>query len=277
MRDRRAAAFAALALLVGSAAGNDGPFAWRRAPNTAFASGESILYAIKYGPVTAGTATLEVVEETDVNGRAAYRVVSLARTNAAMDAVYKVRDRTESWIDRESLCSLRFHQNLREGFYKRRVETEYDHPAGRFLYRKWRKGRETEYDGPSVPFVQDVLSSLYYLRTLPLEVGASHVLPTNSGRGHGVLRVDVLARETVEVPFGRFVCFKVEPRVEGDGLFRASGKLEVWLTDDARRVPVLLRSRVAVGAFDAELTDYTPGGEEVPTQVGVTTVRTLRP
>lgn len=241
------------------------PFVWRDSPNGAFDVGESIVFDIKYGVIQAGTATLEVKGLENVGGRPAYHVLSLARSSRAMDAVFKVRDRNESWIDVQSLCSLRFHQDMREGFYKRRVETVYDHPAGRFLYKKWRKGREYVYDGAAPAFVQDVLSSLYYIRTFPLIVGSSHTLSANSGSDSWPMTLHVLSQETVDVPAGRFVCFRLEPVLAGEGLFHAKGKLEVWVTADDRRIPVLLRSKVMIGSFDAEMSDYTPGGGRIPT------------
>ena len=282
MVERGAAFFAALLLLgAGAAAAEETPappaFVWRQKPNTVFTVGESIVYAIKYGIVPAGTARLDVRAEETIKGRPAFRIECVARSNAAMDAVFKVRDRNESWMDRESLCSLRFRQDMREGLFKRKVETVYDPVTGRFLYRKWRKGKEFVYDGPSPTYIQDVLSSLYYIRTCELKVGESVLLDANSGSNNWTLRVNVIARETVEVPAGRFVCLKLEPVLAGDGLFRSKGRLEVWVTEDARRVPVLLRSRVTVGAFDAEMTEYTPGGGEVPTFAGATSVQTLRP
>lgn len=284
MAERGAAVLAALLFLglgtaaaEGAPAAAPAPFVWRQKPNTVFAVGESIVYAIKYGIVPAGTARLDVRAEEKINGRSAYRLECVARSNAAMDAVFKVRDRNESWLDRESLCSLRFRQDMREGLFKRKVETAYDPVTGRFLYRKWRKGKEFVYDGPSPTYTQDVLSSLYYIRTCDLIVGESVLVDANSGSNNWTLRVHVIARETVEVPAGRFVCLKLEPVLAGDGLFRSKGRLEVWVTADARRVPVLLRSRVTVGAFDAEMAEYTPGGGEVPTVAGATSVQTLRP
>lgn len=234
-------------------------FQWREEKAPPFGVGESILYVIKYGLVHAGFATLEVTSTMTVAGRTAYKVVSEAHTNRTVDVFFKVRDVNESWIDTQSLCSLQFRQNIKEGRYTRRVETVYDHPARRFVYRKWRKGNETVQEGAIPPFVHDVLSSLYFIRTKPLEVGANFSLDANSGAATWPLSVHVLSRETIDVPAGRFPCFHLEPILAGDGIFQASGRLEVWVTEEAPHIPVLLRSKVMVGAFDAEMTRYHPG------------------
>ncbi len=235
-------------------------FIWRSRPNAAFQVGESILYVIKYGIVPSGFATLEIPNEEMVGDRKAFHIVSRAKTNKGTDVFFKVRDVNESWMDVESLCSLRFYQHLREGLHERLTRTEYDHPNGKFIFWKRRKGKETTNEGGMPPYVQDVLSSLYYIRTQELEVGKDYALDANSSGKTWPLKVHVEKIQTIKVPAGRFECYKVEPILAGDGIFQQKGKLEVWLTRDERKIPVLLRSRVMVGAFDAEMQAYRPDG-----------------
>jgi hypothetical protein len=251
--------FALIVFLVGTLPAAGSGFAWRDVPNKAFHLGESIVYVIKYGFVSAGTATLEITDLSPVNGRPAYHVVSRAKTNKTMDVVFKVRDRNESWMDLQSLCSLRFIQDLREGLYEKETRTEYDHPAGRFSYWKKRKGKEQVNEGGIPPFVQDVLSALYYIRTQDLVVGQDYLLDANSGGKTWPLKVHVQRVQKVKVPAGKFECYHLEPILAGEGIFQQQGRLEVWVTKDERKIPVLLRSRVMVGAFDAEMIEYTPG------------------
>lgn len=262
---------------LGGAARGEGPvpstapalvFQWRQETAPPPAVGESILYVIKYGFLSAGSATLEVTSTAPVAGRSAYHLLSEARTNAGMDAFFKVRDKNESWVDAQSLCSLRFRQDLREGKTTRRVETVYDHPEQRFLYRKWKNGKESSRDGSVPPFVQDVLSALYYIRSRPLEIGREYAVDANSGATTWPLVVRVLRRESVRVPAGRFQCLRLEPVLAGEGIFQAKGRLEVWVTEDFPHVPVLLRSKVMVGSFDAEMKDYRPGVPLSPSGMG---------
>jgi hypothetical protein len=243
-------------------------FQWRHEPVSPPAVGESILYVIKYGFLSAGSATLEVTSTVTVSGRTAYHVLSEARTNAAMDAFFKVRDKNESWVDAQSLCSLRFRQDLREGKTTRRVETVFDQPEQRFLHRKWKNGKESSRDGSAPPFVQDVLSALTYIRTRPLEVGGEVAVDANSGGVTWPLVVRVRRRESIRVPAGRFQCLRLEPVLAGEGIFQAKGRREVWVTEDIPHVPVLLRSKVKVGSFDAEMKDYRPGVPLPPSGTG---------
>jgi len=69
----------------------------------------------------------------------------------------------------------------------------------------------------------------------------------------------VHGRERVKVPAGEFDCLVVEPVLEGEGLFQHEGKLTIWMTDDARKMPVLMKTKVKVGSIDASLREYRSG------------------
>jgi hypothetical protein len=65
----------------------------------------------------------------------------------------------------------------------------------------------------------------------------------------------------VTVPAGTFDCLVVEPVLQTSSIFEHKGKLTIWLTDDSLKMPVLMRSKVVVGAFEAVLKEYTTSGE----------------
>jgi hypothetical protein len=232
------------------------PFAWRSETNTAFGVGESLLFEIKYGFITGGWATMEVLSTETVHGRDAWRIVSQVHSSKKVDVFYKVRDLSETWMDVGSLCSHKFHKIMNEGSYHREAESRLDQPGGTFVF--WKRGKTSQdtVQGTIPPFAQDILTSLYYVRTRPLTPGEDVLLDVNSGGKTWPLRVEVLGIEKVKVPAGTFQCVHVRPVLAGEGLFMQTGNLEVWLTNDERRLPVLLRSKVMVGSFTAELLEY---------------------
>lgn len=234
-------------------------FTWRSLSQSAFQPGESVSYVIKYGFIHSGFASLEVRGVDNVSGRTAYHIVSVAKTNKGTDIFFKVRDTNETWIDLESFCSLRFSQSLREGSRRRQTRTQYDHPSGTYVFWKERKGHESTREGNMPPFVQDILSSLFYVRTLNLQVGNNYEFLVNSGGKNWPLVLHVKRLERIRVPAGRFECLLLEPVLSGEGIFQQEGKLEIWVTNDEKKVPVLLRSKVLVGAFDAEMQTYHSG------------------
>ncbi len=213
-----------------------------------FGAGEKLVFSVQYGLVTAGEATLEVRNIAEMNGRHAYRIVSDARTNDFFSKFFEVRDRYESYMDTTELYSLRYEKHIREGKFKRDEWVEFDQVAHRATYK--------DKVVPIPPRAQDVLSALYYVRTLPLEVGQSISLANHTDKKNYPLLVKVHGRERVKVDAGEFDCLIVEPILRGPGIFTQKGRLMVWLTDDERRMPVLMKSKVVIGHVAAVLKSY---------------------
>lgn len=230
--------------------------AWRVVPHTAFNSGERFSYVIKWGVVTGGYSSLSVQGIETVNGRPAYRLVEEARSSGVVDAFYRVRDRNDAWLDTQSLVTVRYEKKIREGKYRIEETAVMDQARRRYALRSYRidKNIHEEKEGPLPPDILDVFGSLYYVRTLPLQVGASYTFDVFTGDKVWPLVVNVKKREKIRVPAGRFDCLLVEPLLREPGLFVPKGKnLEVWLTDDERRIPVRMRSEVFIGHVAAEL------------------------
>lgn len=214
-----------------------------------FGVGEKLLFSVEYGLITAGEATLETRNVADIDSIDCYRIVSDARTNGFFSKFYKVRDRYESFIDTTNLVSVRYEKHIREGDFKRDQVVNFDQRAHTATY--------SDKVVPIAPRTHDVLSALYYVRTLPLEVGQSISLANHTDGKNYPLVIKVHRRETVTVDAGTFDCLVVEPMLRGPGLFTQKGRLTVWLTDDKYRMPVLMKSRVVIGHIAAVLKEYT--------------------
>lgn len=219
--------------------------------NDAFGPGESFEFAIGYGIVEAGTARMEVRAPVELDGHTVLPVVSTATSNRVFDSFYKVRDTLTTWIDAYGLFPWRFEQRQREGDYERSQEVTFDPRLGKV----WARG--DEYD--ACAYTQDILSAFYFVRTQPLHVGDTLLVPHWSERKFYQLRVIVHGQEAVETEAGRFECIKIEPVLESDGMFRQQGKVYIWLTDDRLHMPVLVKSRLVVGSVEAELVAYRLG------------------
>lgn len=223
----------------------------RRLDNIAFGVGEWLHYDLGYGFINAGTATMEVKEVVDYDGRPAYQLVSTAQSNKFFSSFYPVQDRVESIFDAVGLFSWRFEKKLREGNYRSLRQYSFDQVKHSVVY----KGDTIDV----APYVQDALSVLYYARTQPLEVGKSIYIDNFTDGKNYPLEVRVLDKEHIKTKAGEFDCLVVEPLLQAAGLFKHEGKLTVWLTDDRVRLPVLMKTKVVVGSITAELTDYRLG------------------
>jgi hypothetical protein len=229
---------------------------WRSVTNTAFSGDEHLSFVVKWGIVTGGYSTLSIQGIETVNGRPAWHIVSEARSGGVVTAFYKVEDHNEAWLDREALVSVRYEKRIKEGKYRIEESTLLDQPRSRFHLQSYRldKNRYEQKEGPLPPNALDVLGSLYYVRALPLAVGQSYTMDVLSGDKVFPLEVKVKKRERIQVPAGTFDTLLVEPFLRAPGIFIAKGKkLEVWLTDDARHLPVRMRSDVFIGHVSAEL------------------------
>ncbi|MBI1797509.1 MAG: DUF3108 domain-containing protein [Candidatus Eisenbacteria bacterium] len=222
------------------------------APRRPIRAGESFKFAVRYGIVTAGDAYLEVPEVRDWHGHPTFLLVARTESNKFFSAFYKVRNRIESYWDTTSHFSRHFAENRREGGYHSQNEIAFDYDKGEAVYQ----------DGqtfPIPPGCQDALSSFYFARTQPLPLGGSMVFDYHASRKSQPLEVKVLGRQRVETPAGTFDCVVIEPILKAGGIFKNSGRLVIWLTDDDRRIPVMMKSKVTIGSISCVLTQIRRG------------------
>ncbi|MBD3272085.1 MAG: DUF3108 domain-containing protein [Elusimicrobia bacterium] len=221
----------------------------RTVENNAFVVGEYLLFLLRWGLIRGGFATLEVDRVEQIHDRDAYVIVSKARTNGFFDTFFKVRDVNKSWLDTRGFYSHRFLKDIHEGHYEKKRMMDYFQQEG--IVHIYKKDHTVEVEIP--PFVLDVLSALYYTRTQNLTVGNDIVIDVNTGDKNWPLVVKVHRKETVEVPIGTFDCLVVEPMMRDEGIFETKGNITIWMTDDERHVPVLMKTKVLVGSITAEL------------------------
>ena len=218
--------------------------------HSAFQVGESLQYIVRYGRIIAGRTRLSIPEIIDYKGYPSYRVVSEAWSNPFFSRFYKVEDRLESLVDVNGVFSWRYEKHLREGKYKKDAVYLHDQ-VNRLAY--------AENDTLEIPpFVQDVLSILYYVRTFDLAPGDTVVVDNIDQDKVYPLNIVVHKRERVKVKAGKFDCLVVEPFLRTPGLFQQKGKIIVHLSDDRRKIPVKITTFIylkgfSLGAIVAEL------------------------
>lgn len=224
-------------------------------PQLASLVGERLDFRVRWGVIPAADASLEV--EAAGDGRITLRAT--ARTLPYIDTVYPVRSRIESTAYPPDVRVSRYFKQAKEGWRRSRdAEIRFDTDLGTARYfRDGEKRKEILVP----PGVQDPLSVFYAYRTLPLQDDEVVRFDITDGKKLVVGEVRVLGRETVETPAGTFPAIRVEPIIEGiGGIFKKSpgARIFVWLTDDERRMPVKLQSKVIVGSFTAELVRIHP-------------------
>lgn len=219
-----------------------------------FGVGEKLTFAIQYGLIYAGDATLEVRNIAILDTIETYHIFSMARTNKAFDMIFKVRDHHESFMDYDNIYSVRFEKHLREGRFRRDEKVEFDQRRHVAIY----EDKEVRI----APNTQDFLTALYFLRTIDLIPGQAIAMANHTGGKNYPIYVKVTGSEKVTVPAGEFECIVVEPVLKTSSIFKHEGKLTIWVTDDDLKMPVLLRSKVIVGSFEARLKEYVLSDDE---------------
>ena len=223
------------------------------APTRPIRAGEYLKFSVRYGVISAGHAYLEIPEVKEWKGRPVYTLVARAESNKFFSAFYRVRNRIESFWDTTGYFSRRFYENRREGGYREQNEILFDYDRGEAIYRK---------DGQAIPIpaqCQDALSSFYYTRTQALPLGGSVIFDYHASHKSQPIEVRILGRQRVETPAGTFNCVVIEPILKAGGIFQKQGRLVIWLTDDDRRIPVMMKSKVTIGSISVVLTEAKRG------------------
>jgi hypothetical protein len=211
-----------------------------------FVVGERLSYDVHFGPVKVGTGTMEVRGIDTVRGRPAYHTVF--RISGGIP-LYSVDDVFESWFATDDLASLRFVQDQNEGSKER--EHRYE------IYPERRTYDDLTDDKPEQPSVADPLddgSFVYFVRTLPLDVGKTYEFHRYFKPDRNPVTIRVLRRERVKVPAGTFNAVVIQPVIKTKGVFSEDGRAELWISDDSRRVILQMKSRLSFGSLDLYLT-----------------------
>jgi hypothetical protein len=225
-------------------------------PAVPFSIGEKITFSVGWGLVNAGTSSLSVQDTVRVNGHLCWRIQSQAQSNEVLGKLYPVKDKVLTWMDCRGLFSRGLHKNLSEGTYKKVRDYAILPERGMIIKQKDGQAVDTlRIHGP----VQDVLSAFYWVRTQPLAVGKVLEVEAVDDLKSYRLAIKVLAREQVKLKGGTFDCFKIQPILLGEGLFKAKGEVFIWVTADERRIPVKMKSKIFIGAISASMIQYQPG------------------
>jgi hypothetical protein len=222
----------------------------RLVENRIFGPGEKFVFSVKYGFISGGTAKLEITDTVRVRGHLCHEIRSIAYSNDFLSVFFPVRDTSLSYMDVTGMYSLKILKFIREGSYKR----------FRWTFFEPDKKRATTKDSTVItrPFVQDIISAFYYFRLL--DIRDSVDINTFDDYKNYPLRIYKRKREKVKTRLGRFNCIKLEPKLISSGIFLKKGKLWIWVTDDKRRVPVMVKFKLPLlGSITCRLVKHDKG------------------
>jgi hypothetical protein len=225
-----------------------------------FPVGERMEYSVTWEGIRLGAGSLTVEGIDTLRRRQAYRV---ALEMEGGPPFYRVEDRIVSWIQPNPFAALQFVQKQKEGNYRRDRRIEMDVEQGTYTRYDFKDGRyvanPAETAVPMPEGALDEIAYLFFARLLPLEVGKKYEFERYFKEDGNPATVEVLRREEIRVPAGRFQTVVLRPEIRTDGLFGEGGEAEVYITDDDRRILVRLTTSLSVGSGNLLLTAYEPG------------------
>jgi len=198
---------------------------------------EKLTYAIEWRLIRAGDVVVEAQKS-----RAHVRIDSAGMVST----LFKVEDAYTVNYD-DPYCAVASHMDSQEGKRHRETIISYDRNQGRAEYVERdlianTVLREAQVEIPRC--VHDVLGAFLTLRGVPLEPGNSVQLPVTDGRKEAPVKVEAQEREQVETPSGDFKTIRCEAYLLNGVVYGRKGRVFVWFTDDARRMPVQIRLRM---------------------------------
>lgn len=205
--------------------------------------GERLRYDVRFGFIKAGSGEMRVMGVETIRGRPAWH--GRFTVHGGYLAL-RVDDVLETWMDVTTLSSLRFEQDFKE--IGRERQKTFDIFPDRKAYLQ--RGKTEK---PSVANPLDDGSFLYFIRTVPLVVGETYQFDQYFIPDRNPVTIRVLRRETVSVPAGTFACIVLQPIIKTKGIFSENGQAEIWLTDDAKRIMVQMKSKLAFGSLNLYL------------------------
>lgn len=233
-------------------------------PSVPFDEGETLTYEGKVSKIIQGIAVADLTFTVDRAQDADYLIKAEARSKGTLLKFFRFSflQRLESTVDDSN---FRVTRTVKHDVQKDRVrdsEALFDYRDKRVVYTEvdpkdpMKPARKiaSEIEGTT----HDLVSGVYTLRMLPLAVGKTFNLKvSDSGLVYDV-PVKVTAREMQKTEIGRVMCFRVEPQVFGPGrLIEGNGSMIIWITDDARRIPVRSRVNASVGKIEIKIRSIT--------------------
>ncbi len=201
-----------------------------------FGPGERLVYKVKIGIFNAGEGQMSISALDTLRGRDAYRIGMTIRGGLGPA---RVNDAYSSWLDIRSLQSWRFIQDIHEVNYK--SFRHYEFYPERSLWDR----EDNDESGPLASATPlDDIAFIYFIRTLPLEVGKTYTFDRYFKVEGNPVTVQVLRKDRRQTEAGEFSTLVVRPIIRTRGLFSQGGKAEIHFTDDVRRLPVYVKSDI---------------------------------
>lgn len=217
-----------------------------------FGPGEQLTYNVKVGWFGAGNAWLSMEGFERVRGNLSYR----AEMGIRARFIVGLNDTYKTWFDIHTLQSWRFTRDMHQGSYT--GVRDYRFYPERMTWER----ADNDESGPlpsNVPL--DDIAFIYFIRTLPLEVGETYTFDRYFKETGNPVTVEVVRKDHRKTDAGEFDVIVVRPSFQSEGLFSEDGEAELEFSDDDRRLLVYMWVDMPVlpGGVSFHLASVTDG------------------
>ena len=220
-----------------------------------FRVGETLTYDVSWSSyLTAGTAVTTVKEKRPSFASTAYYIVAEGRPTTLLSKIYSLYYKMDTLLDSYTLLPQRGSIYSQEGTRHRFRVTRFDRTAQRAFF-EFQSTTTMKSDFAVPPYTQDALSAIYVLRAVPFKVGERMTMPVSDDGKTYRLQIDVSAPERLKTPFGETSAWRLRPTIFDDTGRPQGRNMGVWISDDARRLPMKFQVELPVGSFNLVLRD----------------------
>lgn len=220
-------------------------------PGYSFPTRQTLTYAVDWRVFPAGTAVLHLEQDGNTE-----RVIATADSIGAVNLLYRVTDRFQSWFDRTTGCSEGFNKQTFEGRRQVNAELAFDYAHGKSHLNEKNlvSGTSKQQEAAIPPCVTDLLSGVFYAASQPIQVGRSFQMPLGDAIHTVIVTMKPEGREEVKTPTGVYQTIRVQPTAAA-GVVKNRGAIWIWYSDDERHIPVQMRARLFWGTITFRLTN----------------------
>jgi hypothetical protein len=222
------------------------------AANFSFPAKETLTYAVDWRVFPAGTATFHLEQAGNMQ-----HIIATGESIGAVNLLFRVNDRFESYFNRTTGCSASFAKQLQEG--RRQITSTLRFMEGKQVLQEKNlvSGTSKSQEAAIPPCVTDLMSAIFYGGSQSLQPGTSFHMPVADAMRVVDVTMKAEAREQIVTLAGTFPTIRVQPIADA-GVVKNRGNIWIWYTDDERHMPVQMRARLFWGTITMRLVSTSP-------------------
>ena len=223
-----------------------------------FKAGETLEYRVHYGIFNASYASL-TLSNGQVDGQELLLASGYGKTIGLARLFFKVEDYYSSYFETEKVEPKIFKRNIYEGGYTKNLEVRFNSERMEATVNNIKKGTTDIISTKNN--VQDLISSLYYLRKNfsqdDIKVGDFFTINMFYDSKNRELALKYLGKEVIRTKYGKIECLKLMPATNRSRIFKGEGSITIWLTNDLNKIPIRVQADLLVGSIKADLNEYS--------------------